>query len=58
MRQQGRGKLGLVLYLRTTVLAGAGGSLNVETTFPQWGAADAEIKVPSGENTSLNVLPL
>ena len=24
--------------------------------FPQWGAADAEIKVPSGE--SLNVLPL
>ena len=25
---------------------------------PQWGAADAEIKVPSGENTELNVLPL
>ena len=24
---------------------------------PQWGAADAEIKVPSGENTELNVLP-
>ena len=26
-------------------------------TSPQWGAADAEIKVPSGENTSLKVLP-
>ena len=25
---------------------------------PQWGAADEEIKVPSGENTELNVLPL
>ena len=25
---------------------------------PQCGAADAEIKVPSGENTDLNVLPL
>ena len=25
---------------------------------PQWGAADAEIKVPSGENTELKVLPL
>ena len=25
---------------------------------PQWGAADAEINVPSGENTELNFLPL
>ena len=25
---------------------------------PQWGAADAEIKVPSGENTELKFLPL
>ena len=25
---------------------------------PQWGAADAEIKVPSGKNIELNVLPL
>ena len=25
---------------------------------PQWGATDAEIKVPSGENTELNVLHL
>ena len=25
---------------------------------PQWGAADAEIKVPSDENTELKVLPL
>ena len=25
---------------------------------PQWGAADAEFKVPSDENTELNVLPL
>ena len=25
---------------------------------PQWGAADAEIKVPSGENTELKILPL
>ena len=24
----------------------------------EWGAADAEINVPSGENTELNVLPL
>ena len=24
----------------------------------QWGAADAENKVPSGENTELNILPL
>ena len=24
---------------------------------PQWGAADAEIKVPSGENTELNRSP-
>ena len=24
----------------------------------QWGAADAEIKIPSGENTELKVLPL
>ena len=35
-------------------------SLALTTHFPspQWGAADAEIKVPSGENIkSLNVLP-
>ena len=30
----------------------------VAVVAPQWGAADAEIKVPSGENTELlNVLP-
>ena len=28
------------------------------TTSPQWGAAEAEIKVPPGENTELQVLPL
>ena len=27
-------------------------------TTPQWGAADAEIKVPSGENTELKRSPL
>ena len=27
-------------------------------TTPQWGAADAEIKVPSGENTELICSPL
>ena len=27
------------------------------TSAPQWGAADAEIKVPSGENTELNRSP-
>ena len=27
------------------------------TTVPQWGAADAEIKVPSGENTDLKRSP-
>ena len=26
-------------------------------TIPQWGAADAEIKVPSGENTELKCSP-
>ena len=26
-------------------------------SFPQWGAADAEIKVPSGENTELKRSP-
>ena len=30
----------------------------LHTFHPQWGAADAEIKVPSGDNTELNVLPL
>ena len=25
--------------------------------FPQWGDADAEIKVPSGENTELKLFP-
>ena len=29
----------------------------VLTTYPQWGAADAEIKVPSGENTELKRFP-
>ena len=27
--------------------------VSVSVTSPQWGAADAEIKVPSGENTEL-----
>ena len=31
---------------------------NAHEKTPQWGAADAEIKVPSGENTELKVLPL
>ena len=31
---------------------------SMSVTSPQCGAADAEIKVPSGENTDLNVLPL
>ena len=30
---------------------------NVTFTTPQWGAADAEIKVPSGENTELKRSP-
>ena len=25
--------------------------------YPQWGAADAEIKIPSGENTGLKGVP-
>ena len=28
------------------------GSEDITRTTPQWGAADAEIKVPSGENTA------
>ena len=31
--------------------------LNVSLNAPQWGAADAEIKVPSGENTELKRSP-
>ena len=30
---------------------------NVMVSSPQWGAADAEIKVPSGENTELKSSP-
>ena len=31
---------------------------SLHTKFPHWGAADAEIKVPSGENTGLKRSPL
>ena len=30
----------------------------VFAVYPQWGAADAEIKVPSGENTELKRSPV
>ena len=33
------------------------GMTNLEIESPQWGAADAEIKVPSGENTELKRSP-
>ena len=32
-------------------------SLFFQFLFPQWGAADAEIEVPSGENTELKDSP-
>ena len=41
----------VVLLCSALVLHGYIGRLNYCVVPPQWGAADAEIKVPSGENT-------
>ena len=40
---------------RWRVFVGVDPPMHAET--PQWGAADAEIKVPSGENTELKRSP-
>ena len=40
-----------------TILANAGQLESATVTTPQWGAADAEIKVPSGESTELKRSP-
>ena len=48
-----------LLYAVGNTDCGASRFLNAHTTqAPQWGAADAEIKVPSGENTELKMFSL
>ena len=47
-----------VAYALTMVWLSMHRVFNVRTDVtPQWGAADAEIKVPSGENTELKRSP-
>ena len=43
--------------VRNSVIQRIDFAINPSQMTPQWGAADAEIKVPSGENTELKCSP-
>ena len=47
----------VIIYNYKVVFCGNFMCINVCQSAPQWGAADAEIKVPSGENTELKRSP-
>ena len=58
MRENGRGAATVrMLGTRAEVFNSVLRIIYSIRTAPQWGAADAEIKVPSGENTKLKRSP-